>query len=364
MEISKKAKKYNKIKFKFKIIFILFIFLFYLLFFITNFSAFFADLAKSITSSYFLALNIYLLIFISLEEIISLPLSFYSEFIVEHKYDHSNETLGGFFADEIKSLIIKLILISILINIIYAVIKISPQHWWIYATIVSIVIFTLLSFLLPKIIIPLFFKLTPLDNKSLLKTLNKLCTKSNIKLLGLYSINLSKKTKAGNAAFVGLGSTKKIILGDNILDRYTSDEIETIIGHEIAHYLNKDQIKLLIIQSLFFALTFYLIYIIMTTNLAFFHLENLYDFAGLPIFLIISFFISLILLPGTTFLIRSMEFKADKKALELVPKPEALSSALKKLTKQNLGEFDPHPLKEFIFHSHPSIKKRVKKIEN
>ena len=363
-ETESKSKEYNRKKFEFSIYSLFFTVILYMTIYFAGISRAISIFSFAVSTNYFLALTLYLFIFSLLEAVISFPLSFYGSYMLEHKYGQSNETKGAFLLDDIKGFFVKLILYTILFNIIYGLILISPENWWFYATIVSIGLVVILTKLVPVLLIPLFYKLEPITDEELLSRLRALCMKSNIKLIGIFSINLSKKTKAGNAGFAGIGSTKRIMISDNILASYTYDEIETIIAHEIGHYIHKDLIKGIFLQAILFLFSFFIIHLTMTKLVSLIGLQGLSDFSGFPIFLIISLIISLIVLPIINTITRQLEYAADKTAFELADHKCAFISALTKLTEQNLGEFEPNPIKEFIFYNHPSTKKRVERIRN
>ena len=175
---------------------------------------------------------------------------------------------------------------------------------------------------------------------------------------------MSKNTKKANAAFTGLGKTKRIILGDTLLNDYTKDEIETVIAHELGHYKHKHIVKNLIFGTVSSFLTFFIISILYKNSLSWFDFENITQIAALPLLSLWAMIIGLIQSPIGNILSRKYEYEADRYAIESTGKPESFKNTLNKLTDQNLGDREPHPFIEWFFYSHPSIKNRINAIKD
>lgn len=175
---------------------------------------------------------------------------------------------------------------------------------------------------------------------------------------------MSKNTKKANAAFTGLGKTKRIILGDTLLKDYSKDEIETVIAHELGHYKHKHIAKNIVFGTVSSFLTFFVISILYKNSLSWFDFEYITQIAALPLLSLWAMLIGLIQSPIGNILSRKYEYEADRYAIETTRKPESFINTLNKLTNQNLGDREPHPFIEWFFYSHPSIKNRVKAIQD
>jgi STE24 endopeptidase len=175
---------------------------------------------------------------------------------------------------------------------------------------------------------------------------------------------MSKNTKKANAAFTGIGKSKRILLGDTLLEKYTDDEIETVIAHELGHYKRKHIIKNIVIGTVSSFLTLFLISYFYQLSLKWFGFEAITKIAALPLLSLWMMVIGLIQTPLSNLLSRKFEYEADEYAITSSGKPDAFKATLEKLTEQNLGDKEPHPFVEWYFYSHPSIKNRLNAIDN
>jgi STE24 endopeptidase len=175
---------------------------------------------------------------------------------------------------------------------------------------------------------------------------------------------MSKNTKKANAAFTGLGKTKKIILGDTLIENYSYDEIDTVIAHELGHYKHKHIVKNIIIGTLFSFLTFFLIAVLYEFSLSWFEFGSRTEIAALPLLSIWGMIIGLVLSPISNIISRTFEYQADEYAVNATSNGEAFIRTLSRLNEQNMGDEDPHPFIEWFFYSHPSVKKRISFIES
>ncbi|MEN8194404.1 MAG: M48 family metallopeptidase, partial [Bacteroidota bacterium] len=212
------------------------------------------------------------------------------------------------------------------------------------------------------IILPIFYKVTPLENEEVKDRVLRLAADVKMKVENVFQFDMSKNTKKANAAFTGLGRTKRIILGDTLLENYTEDEIETVLAHEFGHYKHKHIIKNLIIGTLSSFITFYLIAVLYALSLSWFGFEEITQISALPILSVWAMLIGLITTPLSNMISRKFEYQADEYAIQVTDKSDAFINTLEKLTDQNLGDKEPHPFVEWFFYSHPSIGRRKKRI--
>ena len=170
---------------------------------------------------------------------------------------------------------------------------------------------------------------------------------------------MSKNTKKANAAFTGIGKSKRIILGDTLLSNFTKDEIEMVFSHEMGHYKKKHIIKLMTLSTFLTFAGLYITALLYGGSIAYFGFSGISEIAALPLlFLYLSLF-GLVTSPVTNILSRKFEWEADTFALETTGNKSAFVSAMEKLAEQNLSDKSPNRIIEFLFHSHPSIEKRI-----
>jgi STE24 endopeptidase len=190
------------------------------------------------------------------------------------------------------------------------------------------------------------------------KRITGIAEDAGIKVENVFKFNMSKNTKKANAAFTGLGKSKRILLGDTLLDNYSNDEIETVVAHELGHYKKKHIIKNILISTAASFGTLFVIAYLYNISLGWFGFTRIQDVAALPILSVWAMMIGLIETPLSNILSRRFEYEADEYAVTVTGKASAFISTLNKLTDQNLGDKNPHPFVEWFFYSHPSITNR------
>ena len=311
---------------------------------------------------------IQLLVFMGLLGVIfsvfSVPLSYVSGFWLEHYYNLSNQTFGAWLWEKTKSFLIGLILSLPLLLLFYFLLNNYPDTWWLWMATALFVFSVLIGRIAPVVIFPLFYKFEKLENDDIVNRMEKLAEEGRFKLDGVYRFNMSKTTKKANAAFTGIGKSKRIILGDTLLDEFSLDEIESVFAHEVGHFVHKHLMINVIVGTLSSFLSLYIANVIYNYAIAGIGFQGQTDLAALPLLFLILTLISLISSPLTNMMSRSHERQADTYALKKSSNPKAFLSALKKLAKTNLADESPHPVIEFLFHSHPSISNRLKFAES
>jgi STE24 endopeptidase len=218
-----------------------------------------------------------------------------------------------------------------------------------------------LSTIAPVLIMPLFHKFEPIEEGELAADVRGMMEESGIKVVGVFKWGLEEKTSTANAAFTGIGRTRRIILGDTLLSGYSKEEILAILAHEVGHYKNHDILRLTTVQSLLAVLGFYIAHLCLSKLVGFYGLAGVDDIGAAPIFIFSLFVFSLISMPFTNMHSRQREFAADAYAIEKIGSPDALVSAFEKLADQNLSNKEPSAWVEFLLHSHPSISRRIER---
>jgi STE24 endopeptidase len=308
---------------------------------------------------YPLQILVYFLILMIGYQLITLPLGYYG-FTLSRLYGLSTMKLKGWISDLLKGFVLGLVFEGVVIMLIYALLAYQPQWWWLWVAIVLLFFSVLMANLAPVLIFPLFYKFTPLPEGELTERLMALAARANTKVRGVFSMHLSNKTTAANAALMGLGNTRRIVLGDTMTDRYTVDEIEVVLAHELGHHVHHDIWKLLLSQSVLMLGGLFIANLILHWVVDGLHLYNsLTDSATLPFLFLLMGIFGLIVMPISNGYSRSVEYQADEYALQSTHKVVAFKSAMTRLANQNLAEIEPAPIVEWLFHSHPSIRKRL-----
>jgi len=357
------SKKYNNTKLAIGIIETVLAFILTFLFVYSGYSKRLTEYLYSFLSSDYQVLVLFIIITGAVGSIILFPLNFYSSYILEHKYNLSNQTLFKYFLENFKSTLVSGLIGIPVMLLFYFILKEFGDNWWLVFAVSMFFISVVLSQIFPVIIFPLFYKVKPVDDEELQSRIKKLAADAGLKVQNVYSFNMSKNTKKANAAFTGLGKTKRIILGDTLLESYSKDEIETVIAHELGHYKKKHILKNILFGTLNSFVMFFVISVLYKISLSWFEFENITDIAALPLLALWAMLLGFIQTPLGNMLSRKFEYEADQYAVESTNKPLSFINTLNKLTEQNLGDKEPHPFVEWFFYSHPSIKKRIAAIE-
>lgn len=319
---------------------------------------------QSFTENSYLVFIIFVFVIGIFSSVLFMPINIYTGFYLEHKYKLSNQTFYKYFIENLKSVLVGLVIGIPILLLFFFVINQFGDLWWLVFASAMFLISVVLSQLFPILILPIFYKIIPLNDEELKTRISNLAKGAGIKVENVFTFDMSKNTKKANAAFTGLGKTKRIILGDTLLNNYSKDEIETVIAHELGHYKHKHILKNILFGTISSFLTFFIISILYKSSLSWFDFESITQIAALPLLSLWAMIIGLIQTPIGNLLSRKYEYEADRYAIESTHKPESFMNTLNKLTDQNLGDREPHPFVEWFFYSHPSIKNRINAIRN
>ncbi|QQS38234.1 MAG: M48 family metallopeptidase [Ignavibacteriales bacterium] len=291
------------------------------------------------------------------------PLSYYSGFYLEHKYNLSNQNIWKWILENLKGLVVSLAVgIPVLLIFYYSLEKFNTD-WWLPFSIAMFFISVVLARIAPIVILPLFYKIIPIENDELKFRISELSKDAGLKIDNVYKFDMSKNTRKANAAFTGIGKSKRIILGDTLLEKYSNDEIETVLAHEMGHYKKKHIVKGIFFNTALSFITFFVIAKLYEHSIALFGFNSLTQIGALPLLTLWAMVVGLFLTPLGNILSRKYEYEADEYAVTATSKADDFISTLNKLSEQNLGDKQPHPFVEWFFYSHPSIEKRIKAIK-
>jgi STE24 endopeptidase len=292
-------------------------------------------------------------------DLFQLPLSFYSGFVLEHRYGLSNQTLARWVWRKVKGYFVGAAIGLPLLLGLYALLWYSGSWWWLWATVGWLAVTLLLGQLMPVVILPLFYKVKRLDDAPLLERLRRLADGTGLRIEGVYRLDLSADTRKANAALAGLGRTRRVLLGDTLLENFTPQEIEVVFAHEVGHHVYRHIPKLIAGQVLTAAAGFYLADVVLRHAATALGYSSYMDPAALPLFLLVVALFGLVLMPLQNAVSRFFERQCDRYALERTRQPEAYRSAFRKLALMNKADPDPHPLVVWLFEDHPPIRQRL-----
>lgn len=356
---SKLAKKYSKTHQLLSITGSIIFFTVLIILIFTGLSKKIEAIAFSYTSNNYIALIIFLGIVGIFEGIINFPLNFYSDYILEHKYNLSNQTLTIYFTEKLKGFALGLVVGIPVIFAFYYILSSFGENWWLVLGIFMFTFSVIISRLAPTLIMPLFYKFKPIENEVIKNKILKLCEKTGVRIKGIFTFDMSKNTKKANAAFTGIGKSKRIILGDTLINNFSESEIETVFAHEMGHYTKKHLLKMMAASTV---LTFAGLFItakLYEASLSYFGFTSVSEVAALPLLFLYLSLYGLITTPFSNIQSRKYEWEADTFALKTTKDKSAFISSMEKLADQNLADKTPNKIIEYLFHSHPSIEKRI-----
>jgi STE24 endopeptidase len=317
------------------------------------------------TNDWLLVLG-FVIIFGGISGLLELPLSFYSGYLLPHRFGMSNQDLKSWVIDQLKGAAIGVPLGLIVLELVYQALRLTGAGWWLWTGAGLLVFTVLLTNLAPVLIMPLFNKYVPLgeEHADLAERLMGLAERAGTRVRGVFKFDMSKRTKSANAALSGIGNTRRIVLGDTLIDEFSPDEIESVLAHELGHQVHKD-IPILIGFSTMLTLGgLFLASLGLNWAVRYFGFSGPADVAGMPALGLVLGAFGLVTQPLNNAFSRWRERLADEYSLQSTGKTGAFASAFTRLANQNLSEVDPEKWVVFMFYDHPPLGERIRMAEN
>ncbi len=356
----RKSQEYGKTNSRFSAVSSLFQLVVVLLMLFLGGFAYIDNIATQLFENKILATLAFFAILYFISEIINIPFSIYSTFVIEEKFGFNKMNVKTFVADTVKSWILTIILGGIIMSIIVWFYYQTTDLFWLY-TWAFISVFTIfMTMFYSNLIVPLFNKQTPLEEGELRQAINDFATKVGFKLDNIYVIDGSKRSSKANAYFTGLGHKKRIVLYDTLINDLSINEIVAVLAHEIGHYKHKHTTLGMILSILQTGLMFYILSLFISNpelSTALGADKPTFELA-LVAFMILFSPISTLLSLFMNIISRKNEYQADGYAAKYGLAAE-LISALKKLTVNSLSNLTPHAAYVFVYYSHPILYQRI-----
>lgn len=358
------VKRYNRIKILVSLVSIVVGVGFILAILFTGFSGVLERWISGLTMQPYLAFLLFMIILGAFEMFLNLPLSFYGGYVVEHRFGLSSQSFRRWCWEEMKGMLVSVALLTPLLLVFYSLLRRFPVFWWIPVGFLYFLFSVLLVKLGPVLIFPLFYRFTPIEDESLKVRLKRLSEGVGLNVSGIFTFNMSKNTKKANAAFAGLGRTRRILLADTLLEHFSAEEIEAVTSHELGHYRHGHLWKGILIGlvlsfgGLFTANGLY--------RLAMGRFGGVRgdELSALPLLGLFLMGLGLVSAPLQNLISRRFERQADGFAVDKMRGAGHFISSLEKLGRMNKADSEPHPLVEFFFYSHPPLKKRIERIRS
>lgn len=297
--------------------------------------------------------------------LVSLPFDFIDTFVIEESFGFNKTTLGTFWADKGKGLLLAAILGAPILALVLYLFENLGDYAWLYGWIAVSGFSLLMAYIAPTVIMPLFNKFKPLPDGELKTAIQEMSKKCEFPLTEVFEIDGSKRSTKSNAFFTGLGKNKKIALYDTLIENNGVGELVAVLAHEIGHFKKKHILQSLVLGVLQMGVLFFLLGKFLNNAELFraFGVEEVSVYGSLVFFTFLFEPVSKLLSVVMMILSRKNEFEADAYAAEVTGHPEDLVSGLKKLSKDNLANLTPHPFFVFLNYSHPPMMARISALQ-
>jgi STE24 endopeptidase len=324
-----------------------------------------ADRVAFASAGYVLNGLMFFLVLMLLSYLIELPFDYYHTFILEQKYGFNRSDLRTWILDNIKGLIISVIMLIAGAGPLLWLIE-NTRHWWLWAFVILSLIQLVITVLYPILIAPLFNKFEPLEDRELAREIEELARQTGMRPNGVYQMDAGRRSTHSNAYFTGLGKTKRIVLFDTLLKSHSHGEIIAVLAHELGHFKLKHVVKSYILSLTGSLLGFFFTFQLMRLPESYsaFEIDPNHSYVALVIIGIFFGRIGFFARPAAAAVSRHFERQADDFAVALTGKPSDLAGALRKLSLHNMSNLNPHPAYVKFYYSHPPAAERISKLEN
>ncbi len=305
---------------------------------------------------------LFLLAYQAIAAVLFLPLSWYGGFRLQHRFGLSRQSLSSWMGDWVKSTLLGAVFFLAGMEAFYlAIPALSDAWWWVLAIALSLIVL-LLTFVAPVLLLPIFYKASPLEDRELARRIETLADRAGAHVSKVSTIDMSRRTVAANAALTGIGRTRQVLLGDTMLQQFTPDEVETVVAHELGHHVHGDIWKGLLMEVVGIWAGLFLLQWVVRPAFLQSGLGDITVLANLPLLALLGEVASLLMMPVANGISRRYEAEADAFAVRLSRKPEAYSDALYRLARQNLSELWPPRWVELLLYTHPAIGRRMARV--
>jgi STE24 endopeptidase len=298
-------------------------------------------------------------------QVLDIPFDLYDTFVIEQRYGFNTRTVGLWFSDWAKGMLISAILGGIVLLVLLVLLFYFKAAWWIFAWVIISLFELIILWLYPVLIAPLFNKFEPIEDAVLEQRITRLMEKAGLAVKGVFQMDAGKRSKHTNAYFTGLGRTKRIVLFDTLISSHPMQEILSVLAHEAGHWKRKHVVKQLILLEAFSFAGLFLLSVMLDWDLLYhtFGFEEQIRYVGLFLAPVVLSPLGYFLRPLGSALSRKYEKEADDVAVSLMGTPEPLRDTLIRLSADNLANLVPHPIYAWFNYSHPPPADRIERLE-
>jgi STE24 endopeptidase len=332
---------------------------------LSGFLPFIDDISQRWGSSFILSGLFFWIVPGFITSLFDLPFDYYQTFVIEEKYGFNRSTLKTWISDQLKSGALSLILFSMILSILLQMIRLSPDHWWLWGFLILSFIQWLLAVLYPVLIAPLFNKFEPLQDQELADKVVHLMQSAGLRIKGIFQMDAGKRSGHTNAYFTGLGRTKRIVLFDTLIENHPQEEILAVLAHEVGHYKGRHIWKQFFFFACSMAVALYWCYRLLHWPLLYqtFGFKTSSPYVGLFLLSLFGQKAGFFLSPLYMALSRRFEHQADRFCVGLLKSSSSMMTVLKRLAADNLSNLFPHPWYVRFHYSHPPLLERIRALE-
>jgi STE24 endopeptidase len=293
------------------------------------------------------------------QTLLTLPLDLLAGFVLPRRAGLLGQSFGGWLTDRAKALAIGAVLGLAAVEVVYALLRAQPERWWLWAGAALAAGLVLLAAVVPIWLVPLFYRLTPLQDPALRARILALAARMKVRTAEVAVADFSRKGRVANAAVVGLGRTRRIVVSDTLMNGFPPEEVEVVLAHELGHHARRHVAQGLVVQSVLLLTGLWTADRALRAGESVLGLRGLADPAGVPFLLLVLSALGFVVTPIVAAWSRRLEREADRVALQVTRDPEAFVAAMERLGQLNLAERQPGRLRELLFATHPSLEARI-----
>ncbi len=305
--------------------------------------------------------SVFLILLYTIGSALGWPYAYLGGYWLERSFGLSTQTRRSWALDLLKSFALGLAAVVVAGDVLLWLLRTYPAEWWIVAWGLGILVTLGLGFVGPVLLAPLFYRFKPLQDPTLRSRFEALATRAGVPVLGVFEMGASAKTRRTNAAVMGFGRTRRIVITDTMLQTYSPEETESVLAHELGHQRYHDLWTGVAVGALVSLAMWSVAAIAYASTYRTFDITSLGDMAGLPLLVLYAGIVSAVLEPPELWWSRRRESRADGFSLEITRNPAAFAAAMVKLHDANLSIAQPRPWEKRLFYSHPPGRERVER---
>jgi STE24 endopeptidase len=291
--------------------------------------------------------------------LVALPLAYYGGYVLPRVFDLGRQTVRAWTADWIKGALLGAGLGTLVAGLFLWSVVATGSHWWWTFGAAATLLGLLLVFAMPYVLVPLFFSMRPLEDPATVARIQALVTRAGAPVRDICTLDFSRRTAEANAAVMGFGRSRRVVLADTLLAEFPPAEVDAVVAHELGHHVHRDVQLLLLGNAVLVWVGLFAASRLVAPALPVLSVPSLAYLPAYPVLLAIAEFYFLLVAPLLNWWSRRLESRADRFALEVTRDPNAFAAAMSRLGTQNLVELWPPRWAEVLLATHPALGRRI-----